>query len=274
MSTPFRIPPRAPSPPPSGPGAPITRCIPDGPDPYAEDRIKAREDARKGEPCPTNQHGCYYFSKSDWIFCPMCEWMQGHHEGVDKYNLIYMGDRYNEHRVDVLLGDTILVSREAIDTIFKDLKSYLGPMSTTMWDKFSKDSWKPREGHILLTRKRLHNTLMVFGAPDKCVTDEVWADLKARYPVDTDPEKAATRKALADKFNEIMSKKSYIMHNEDLCNADTHEEWEDLEDIEGDLISALDMLDEPFASDCWGPGEMYRFDETLASIGAKPYRPK
>lgn len=167
-------PPWDPSMGPMGPPPPL--CLydpPTGPDPYEEDRQKARQEAREGKPCPTNQHGCHYFKRSEWVFCPMCEWKNGRREASD---LVAWGGTVEQQHAEVASGETIRVTRMDLDVLFKERRTFLGLLNTWDWDAMNKG------GFTVLSRTQVHNLLMEYGAPMRCLTDEVWADMKARWP--------------------------------------------------------------------------------------------
>jgi hypothetical protein len=174
--------------PPSSPGPyselppppPMSRTRPSGPDPYATDRVTARAAAAAGCSCPVNQHGCFYFSKSEWIFCPMCEWEVGHAQGVREIKLVYMGGTMEQEAAVVADGNTVCVSRADLNGIFTGRKTFLGLINDLIWDKVKCNG----EQRAILSRTMLHNLLMKYGAPMNCLTDEVWADLQRRFPAD------------------------------------------------------------------------------------------
>lgn len=158
---------------------PMMRCRPAGPDPYAEDRKKAWEAARAGAPCPINQHGCMYFSASEWRFCPMCEWEGGHGSAEYEGLLAPFGGLVAHHHEDVVAGRTISISRAGLDTLFKapDTKSFRGPLVDWHWQKLGPDA----EGKVVLTRTQVHNLLMAYGSPNGCLTNDRWEALTAEW---------------------------------------------------------------------------------------------
>lgn len=159
------------------PPAPMRRVGgPVGPDPYMEDRETARAAGAAGCLCPVNQHGCMYFSSSEWVFCPMCEWNSGHSQGTRDGALVYMGGTVEQEAADIANHMAVRVTREDLDAIFTERKTFLGVMSEWMWDKLL-----PTDGHAIVTRAKMHNLLMKYGAPMNCLTDEVWADLQQRF---------------------------------------------------------------------------------------------
>lgn len=243
------------------PPAPLCREGPKGPDPYKEDREEAREKARKGAQCPVNQHGCMYFSASEWVFCPMCEWSIGHREGVISGALVNKGTAVRTHYYQVRMGETICISREGIDAVFKELKTFQGLMNQWTWEEMD-----PLDGRILLTHTQMHNLLMEYGAPSNCLTQEVWTSLQERFPTD-DPEKRAARKVLADELNRILKEKERIHNTKDLWDPAVGDYWHDLEDKECQIYSALDALDKRYDF------LQFSLDEALAALGAKPYHP-
>lgn len=158
-----------------GGGAPLQRVPskPKGPDPYVETREKAQAEARAGALAPVNQHGCMYFSSNEWVFCPMCEWEKGHALGVVDGTLSYMGGTKESETQKKLKGDVIRVTREELDAIFKEQKTFLGPIHTAVWTSVGAEP---------LSRATLHNLLMKYGAPTGCLTDDLWTSLKERHP--------------------------------------------------------------------------------------------
>jgi hypothetical protein len=160
-------------------GVPLQRVGPSGPDPFAEQRAQLREEARAGALCPTNQHGCMYFSASEWRFCPFCEWSTGHAQGEVAGLLARMGGPLAEHQQQQAAGAVVYVSRENLNTIFAEPStcSFSGPLSDSWFNEFN-----PLDGNVRLTRAQLHNLLMLYGAPIGCLTDEHWLTLQATYP--------------------------------------------------------------------------------------------
>jgi hypothetical protein len=155
------------------------RCGPTGPDPFTAEREKVRKEAQEGCPCPVNQHGCMYFSASEWRFCPMCEWEVGHGMAEQNGTLMFMGGRAELYAKDIVEQNAISITRAGLDDLFRaeGTRSFLGLVQTWIWEKFS-----PAEGHILLNRDQLHNLLMKYGSPSGCLTDELWASLKTAWP--------------------------------------------------------------------------------------------
>lgn len=164
----------------AGPPAPLRREPPAGPDPYVEDRNNAQNDAHGGAVCPVNQHGCYYFSASEWSFCPMCEWETGHRAGEQDGSLAYMGGLATEDAADRAAGRTLRITRAGLDQLFQApaTRSFLGLITEWQWLLLVPDN----DGHVTLTRKQLHNLLMTYGSPHGCLTDHLWLDLQARWP--------------------------------------------------------------------------------------------
>lgn len=158
---------------------PLQRCGPRGVDPYVEDRAAARGRARGGALCAVNQHGCMYFSASEWVFCPMCEWSIGHAQGEYDSLLAPLGGPIAEHAADVAAGRVIFVTRAQINTIFATpaTKSFNGALTDWTWQRLG-----PVEGSAKITRAQLHNLLMEYGSPSGCLTDELWLSLQAQYP--------------------------------------------------------------------------------------------
>lgn len=166
-----------------GPPAPMRREPPAGPDPYVDDRNNARNEARSGAICPVNQHGCFYFSSSEWSFCPMCEWCKGHQAGEQNGSLVYMGGPVAEHVADLEAGRAICITRAGLDELFQQpaTRSFLGLVSDWHWVHLL-----PEDGRVFLTRKQLHNLLMTYGSPNGCLTDQLWLDLQARWALPTE----------------------------------------------------------------------------------------
>lgn len=176
------------------PPPPLRREGPRGPDPYVAERETARAAAAAGRLCPVNQHGCMYFSASEWVFCPMCEWNVGHSQGARDGALVYMGGTTEQEAAAIASHNTISVTREDLDAAFTELKTFLGVMSEWTWNKLL-----PTDGHAVVSRTKMHNLLMKYGAPNTCLTDEVWADLKHRFPADQRDRLEAVLAALGAK---------------------------------------------------------------------------
>jgi hypothetical protein len=156
------------------------RCGPTGADPFTEQRAEARRKAQEGAICPVNQHGCMYFSASEWRFCTMCEWEVGHGMGEHNGTLMFMGGRAELYAKDIVEQNAVLITRAGLDDLFRapGTKSWTGLIQTWDWEKF-----KPAEdGKVLLNRDQLHNLLMKYGSPSGCLTDELWASLKKAWP--------------------------------------------------------------------------------------------
>ncbi len=170
-------------------GSPIwmmpQRCGPTGPDPFVAEREKARKEAQEGVMCPVNQHGCMYFSASEWRFCRMCEWEVGHGIGEHNGTLMFLGGTIELHAKDIAEQNAILITRAGLDDLFRaeETRSFLGLIQDWIWEKFSPVSEEsPADGKVLLTRDQLHNLLMRYGSPTGCLTDELWATLKTAWP--------------------------------------------------------------------------------------------
>lgn len=165
-----------------GPPLPIRREPPAGPDPYRDERNNARNEARCGAICPANQHGCYYFSRSEWTLCPMCEWFIGHRAGEQNGSLVYMGGPVTEHVADLKAGRAICITRAELDELFQQptMRSFLGLVAEWHWQGF-----QPQHCRVFLTRKQLHNLLMTYGSPNGCLTDQLWLDLQVRWALPT-----------------------------------------------------------------------------------------
>lgn len=159
------------------PPPPLSRVSPAGEDPYTEDRIAARAEAAAGALAPTNQHGCFYFSSSEWMFCPMCEWRAGRAEGEGAGKLVRYGDTTEKHTADLIAEKNIRVKLADVNTIFAELKTFVSK-DLPPWDWSSFGGMRTLD----LTRSQLHNLLMVYGAPMGCLTDDKWRELKTRYP--------------------------------------------------------------------------------------------
>lgn len=157
--------------------APMRREPPDGPDPYTEDRFRAQAEAAAGALCPINQHGCYYFSKSEWIFCPMCEWQQGRATAAGK--LAIWGRTIEEQDAEMAAGNYIRITRAGLDELFKSCRTYLGPLAGYDWMNACETL---DQEFIELTRSQIFNLLMIYRAPMNCLTDEVWAAEQAKWP--------------------------------------------------------------------------------------------
>jgi hypothetical protein len=162
-----------------GPPLPIQRERPRGPDPFAEERARIMTEARAGAPCPVNQHGCMYFSASEWRFCNMCEWIAGHGMGVYSGELVNFGGPVAEHAADVAAGRVVRITRDGLDELFRapGIRSFRGLLQNWTWERL-----EPVDDCVVLTRKQLHNLLMEYGSPSGCLTDQLWLDLQARWP--------------------------------------------------------------------------------------------
>lgn len=162
------------------PGPPV-RTPPQGPDPYVEDRERVRNDARQGKPCPTNMHGCTYFSASEWRFCPMCEWLIGHAAGVKDGLLAPSGSLIAQHKAEVEAGSVINVTSADFDAIVSELRKmrYAGLINHFTWQMLEQDTKNPK---LCLTRRQLTNLLLNYNVNQGDITDEVWADFQKRFP--------------------------------------------------------------------------------------------
>lgn len=160
----------------------MRREPPAGADPYAEDRARAVAEARAGALCPTNQHGCFYFSSSEWSFCPMCHWKEGRAAGEADSSLAPFGAPWKEHLAEISSGRVVQVNLKDINTIFSTpaTKSFMGDLQPWSWKRLAGN--QDPKLTIRLTRAQLHNLLMEYGAPHGCLTDQMWLDLQARYP--------------------------------------------------------------------------------------------
>jgi hypothetical protein len=174
FSAPLGTPPGSPSLAP----VPLARCGPRGEDPYKAQREELRKEAREGFPCPVNQHACFYFGASEWVFCRMCEWERGHVEGRALGLLAPFGGTLDQHKADIKTGNTIKVKREDLILIFKERKVFI--------TRFEEYDWQTC-GDGLLTRTQVHNLLMKYGAPMDCLGDVVWAELQSRFPAESPP---------------------------------------------------------------------------------------
>jgi hypothetical protein len=161
---------------------PPPRCGPTGVDPFAETRREARAAAEAGCLCPVNQHGCMYFSASEWRFCNMCEWQTGHGMGEHSGALASLGGPIAEHNADIAAGRVVFVSRTEINIIFSApaTRSFMGSLNDWTWQRLGGAA--AADAKIKLTRAQLHNLLMEYGSPSSCLTDELWLELQARYP--------------------------------------------------------------------------------------------
>jgi hypothetical protein len=157
----------------------MRRELPPGPDPFAQDRIELQAEARAGAECPVNQHGCMYFSASEWRFCRMCEWSAGHGLGEHAGELAPFGGPVAEHAADVAAGRVVRITRAGLDELFRTpgMRSWSGLIQTWHWERL-----RPIDAEVILTRKQVHNLLMEYGSPNGCLTDERWLDLQARWP--------------------------------------------------------------------------------------------
>jgi hypothetical protein len=159
-------------------GVPLARCGPTGPDPYAEDRMVAIEEAAAGKLCPVNQHGCMYFSASEWRFCPMCEWQSG--AGLGRLNgtlgkLSVLKKTFHEESAR---GDDITLTFAEANQLLKDYKAFQQyGIHPETWKRYEPDA----EGRCYFTRSEIHNLFMEHGCPMSSVSDESWAAIKAKH---------------------------------------------------------------------------------------------
>jgi hypothetical protein len=163
-----------------GPPPPMNRCGPRGEDPYKEDRKEARARAAAGCPCPTNQHGCLYFSASEWRFCPMCEWLSGVAEGRAADTLTSFGVAKVVRAEESAHGQDLSLNRDQLADVLKDTKCFSPAVADAEWAQMRKDS-PGCANDLYLTRSELNNLLMRHGAPIGVLTDELWAELQADY---------------------------------------------------------------------------------------------
>lgn len=178
LPTPPGSPRGAPSP---GPPVPLQREMPQGPDPFLEERAAGKAAARAGALCPVNQHGCMYFSASEWRFCRICCWRNGHAEGEAAGELAVRGGPITEHLADIAAGRVVVITRDGLRELFNApaTRSFLGTIADWHWDQLT----LPGDGErARLTRPQLHNLLMEYGAPSDCLTDQLWLDLQAAWP--------------------------------------------------------------------------------------------
>lgn len=149
-----------------------------GPDPFARQRAELCAEGRAGMECRVNQHGCFYFG-GGWKLCNMCEWQNGHRAGVAAGELAVFGGPIAEHAADVAAGRVVRITRTGLDELFRApaSRSFNGLVVDWHWQSLT-----PADGHVVLTRKQLHNLLMEYGSPSSCLTDELWLDLQARWP--------------------------------------------------------------------------------------------
>lgn len=163
-----------------GPSVPMARCGPRGEDPFEEDRKTARAAAAAGGLCPTNQHGCMYFSASEWRFCPMCEWLGGVAEGRAAGTLTSFGIAKAVRAEESARGQDLSLARDQLADVLKDTKCFSPAVADAEWAQMRKDS--PGCAYDLyLTRSELNNLLMRHGAPIGVLTDKLWAELQADY---------------------------------------------------------------------------------------------
>jgi hypothetical protein len=109
----------------------------------------------------------------------MCNWTAGHNAGVAAGKLVKFGGTIADHQADLANKRTITLSYTELNDIYKRMKTFLTPSSDYYWGLLG-----PVEGKATITRTQLHNLLMIYGAPSKCLTDEIWTELCQTYPPD------------------------------------------------------------------------------------------
>ncbi len=175
----------------SGPPSPIPlyRSGPTGEDPFAETRVAAREAAAAGQLCPANQHGCPYFSASEWRFCVMCEWETGVAMGKAAGTLVKLGVSRETFEQESARGQDLAVTEEEMNEILRDCMAMHTSLSPGYWATLQDTFSTPTRAYF--TRSQIHNLLMIYGAPQDVLTEEKWAELKARYDGLDEDESAA-----------------------------------------------------------------------------------
>lgn len=160
------------------PPVPLARCRPTGVDPYAEDRKEARAAAAAGALCPANQHGCMYFSSSEWRFCPMCEWQTGAAEGRFNGTLGKLSVAKTTFADESARGDDIALSLAEANQLLKDYKAFnQGGINPVIWAIYGPEA----VGRCYFTRSEIHNLFMEHGCPMDALNDESWAAIKDRF---------------------------------------------------------------------------------------------
>jgi hypothetical protein len=106
----------------------------------------------------------------------MCNWTAGHNAGVAAGKLVKFGGTIADHQADVANKRTITLSYTELNSIYKRLKTFQNPSGDYYWRLLG-----PVEGKATITRTQLHNLLMIYGAPTKCLTDEIWEELHQAY---------------------------------------------------------------------------------------------
>ena len=161
-----------------GPPLPLMRCPPRGVDPYAEERKEARAAAAAGALCPANQHGCLYFPRSEWRFCPMCEWQTGAAEGRFNGTLGKLSVAKTTFAEESAAGQDIALSYEEANQLLKDYKAFVqGGINPVIWAIYGPES----VGRCYFTRSEIHNLFMEHGCPMDALNDESWVAIKDRF---------------------------------------------------------------------------------------------
>ena len=161
-----------------GPPPPLNRCGPRGEDPYKEDRKTARAAAAAGALCPTNQHGCLYFSASEWRFCHMCEWQSGAAEGRFNGTLGKLSVAKTTFAEESAHGEDIALTLEEANQLLKDYKAFVqGGINPVIWAIYGPGDI----GRCYFTRSEIHNLFMEHGCPMDALNDESWAAIKDRF---------------------------------------------------------------------------------------------
>ena len=189
--------------------APPMRAPPPGPDPFTAERAALRARALTGlEVCPVNQHGCTYFSPSEWRFCPMCEWTSAILPAIAAGTLGAQGVAHDAIAEALAAGDAIKVGLDALHEALKGpLKAYdrslaafeiegnAVPVAPAAAADGGGGAAGPIEGPIVgaggapkapqryvFTRGQLDNFVRFKGAPCDVLHDALWASLKASWP--------------------------------------------------------------------------------------------
>jgi hypothetical protein len=158
---------------------PLMRCPPRGPDPFTAERAAVHARAAAGELCPVNQHGCMYFSASEWRFCRMCEWETGVALGKRNGALGKLGITPATFTEESARGLDLTLTLEEAKEVLKMCEAFQKDIHAYEWSSYV-DRFSSGDSHYF-TRSQIHNFLMHHGCPCDVLTDEMWAELKARY---------------------------------------------------------------------------------------------
>ncbi len=161
------------------PSGPPIRCGPSGPDPFTAERAAVHARAAGGELCPVNQHGCMYFSASEWRFCRMCEWETGVALGKRNGALGKLGITPATFTEESARGLDLTLTLEEAKEVLKMCEAFQKDIHPYEWSSYV-DRFSSGDSHYF-TRSQIHNFLMHHGCPCDVLTDEMWAELKARY---------------------------------------------------------------------------------------------